>query len=1166
MSPNHSMFSRMRILRVFCGLAMVCVLGVAGARVVAAQEVVAIAAGGPAQSNSGGGDHPFVADEYFTGGGSNQVSTATVSLTEPGTNAAPMAVYQHARAGVFTYTIPGLTSGSQYSVLLHFAETYFTAKGNREFNVAINGTTVLTNLDIYATVGVNAALLESFTATANSSGNIVIAFTAGAANQPVVSGIEIRGSSSAGCGAVPSAPIGLTAAASSSTSIGLSWTAVTPPANCAISSYSVYGSKTSGFTPSSSTLIANGVTGTTYSNIGLIASTTYYYMVEAVDSVGTSVPSPQASATTSGVSCSTVPSAPTGLTAIASSSSSIGLSWTAVTPPANCSISSYSVYRSVTSGFTPSSSILIANGVTGTSYFDTGLAASTTYYYVVEAVDAAGTSTASSQTSAKTLNSSSTEIVAIAAGGPAQNDGTGGDASFVADEYFSGGGGNGAVTAAINLAQPGANAAPMGVYQNGRVGTSTYTIPGLAPGAQYTVLLHFAETYFAAAGERQFNVAINGTAVLTNLDVYGTVGIDAALLETFTATANSSGQIVIAFTVGAENQPLIMGIEIRGAPSACTLLPPGPPTGLTAAASSPSIIGLTWAGVTPPPNCQITYNLYGSTVSGFTPSSSTLIASGLTGTTFSNTGLAPSTIYNYVVETVDSAGASAASAQASAETNSATSCISIPTSAPTGLTAIPSTSTAIGLSWAPITAPDNCTTITYNVYGSATSGFTPSVNNEVAVGLTGTEFFNTGLTPSSTYYYIVQAADVDGASTDYSAQELATTLAPPTTLTAAASSANEIDLSFPASTATAPVIYNVFRSTTSPFTPSSSNQVGSTKSNFYNDVVLAASTTYYYIVQATGPSGTTTVGGPVNATTLPLAPNTPPFWDAGNIPATPVGDLITIKFLNRTNGKYPDSQVYWSATIGGVTISNSIAAQPTFSMPANASGRIYFYLGAVNLNTNNYWDFLEYTLGATFINMNSTRVDAFGLKYAFKLSCGDGTNIAIGETAGAFAEDRASFFQRYIDSVPAEFQTLAELESPYRIVSPGAGGFDTGGAYQTYYNNWIEQLWAVNGITIPLAIPNGDGLGNYPDLSAAIYRHVGGVAGTFSANGTLNSQALWGNPSAFYQTAPASYYAQFLHANAINAQQYAFPFDDAGGYSGDVSCTNPQTLIVAIGW
>ena len=55
------------------------------------------------------------------------------------------------------------------------------------------------------------------------------------------------------------------------------------------------------------------------------------------------------------------------------------------------------------------------------------------------------------------------------------------------------------------------------------------------------------------------------------------------------------------------------------------------------------------------------------------------------------------------------------------------------------------------------------------------------------------------------------------------------------------------------------------------------------------------------------------------------------------------------------------------------------------------------------------------------------------------------------------------------------FQALAELRSLYRIVSPSARGFDTVGLYQTY--DWIDQLWAVNGITaIPTATPNGDGL------------------------------------------------------------------------------------------
>ena len=67
---------------------------------------------GPAVSNSGGGDYSFVADEYFTGGGAATPATANISTTAAGANAAPMAVYQTQRDGVFTYTIPGLMAGA----------------------------------------------------------------------------------------------------------------------------------------------------------------------------------------------------------------------------------------------------------------------------------------------------------------------------------------------------------------------------------------------------------------------------------------------------------------------------------------------------------------------------------------------------------------------------------------------------------------------------------------------------------------------------------------------------------------------------------------------------------------------------------------------------------------------------------------------------------------------------------------------------------------------------------------------------------------------------------------------------------------------------------------------------------------------------------------------
>ena len=265
----------------------------------------------------------------------------------------------------------------------------------------MNGKYVLNDLDVFKTAGgENIAYDPEFTTSADRYGQIILQFIYGGADQPFIDGIEAvqSGNPPQSCTAVTAAPTGLTATATSSSSAGLTWTAPTPPANCTISSYTIYG----GTTANPTTVIASGVTGTSYTNTGLAANTTYYYTVAAVDAAGTSPVSAEASVKTPSGSCTAVPSAPTGLTATGTSSTSIGLSWSAVTPPANCSISSYSVYGSTSSGFTPGSGNLLSSSVTGTSYSNTGLSASTTYYYVVEATDAEGSSAASTQATATT--------------------------------------------------------------------------------------------------------------------------------------------------------------------------------------------------------------------------------------------------------------------------------------------------------------------------------------------------------------------------------------------------------------------------------------------------------------------------------------------------------------------------------------------------------------------------------------------------------------------------------------------------------------------------------------------------------------------------------------------------------------------------------------------
>ena len=142
--------------------------------------------------NAGGGAvSPFAADEDYSGGSmyavSNAISTSGV------TNPAPVAVYQDAREGTFTYTVPGFAAGSTHTVRLHFAELYFSQVGQREFNVAINGASVLSNFDIVkAAGGQYKANVQQFTATANSAGQIVVSFTNGGVNQPEFSGLEIH--------------------------------------------------------------------------------------------------------------------------------------------------------------------------------------------------------------------------------------------------------------------------------------------------------------------------------------------------------------------------------------------------------------------------------------------------------------------------------------------------------------------------------------------------------------------------------------------------------------------------------------------------------------------------------------------------------------------------------------------------------------------------------------------------------------------------------------------------------------------------------------------------------------------------------------------------------------------------------------------------------------
>src|SRR2546428_1208111 len=98
----------------------------------------------------------------------------------------------------------------------------------------------------------------------------------------------------------------------------------------------------------------------------------------------------------------TPPDSLTGLTATATSTSQINLSWITPIGDGGSPVSGYDIERS-TDGGTSWSSIVSNTGSTATTYSDTGLSSATQYTYRVSAINSIGTSSPSGTASATTL-------------------------------------------------------------------------------------------------------------------------------------------------------------------------------------------------------------------------------------------------------------------------------------------------------------------------------------------------------------------------------------------------------------------------------------------------------------------------------------------------------------------------------------------------------------------------------------------------------------------------------------------------------------------------------------------------------------------------------------------------------------------------------------------
>src|SRR5437867_6143423 len=324
----------------------------------------------------------------------------------------------------------------------------------------------------------------------------------------------------------PSPPTGLAATTVSSSQINLSWTAPADNGGSAMTGYKIERSTDGGSTWS--TLVANtGISGTTYSDIGLTHGATYTYRVSAINSIGTGSPSDTASATTLAVTASPL----NGLSATTASSSQINLSWAPPADNGGSAITGYKIERSTDGGSTWST--LVANtGSTATSYSDTVLTHTTTYTYRASSINSVGTSSPSSTTSATTL--------AVAPSPP-----TGLAATTVSSSQ-------------INLswtapADNGGSAMTGYKIERSTDGGSTWSTLVANTGSTATSYSDTVLTHTTTYTYRVSSINAVGTSSPSNTASATTLAVAPASPTGLTATAASSSQIGLTWTAPADN-------------------------------------------------------------------------------------------------------------------------------------------------------------------------------------------------------------------------------------------------------------------------------------------------------------------------------------------------------------------------------------------------------------------------------------------------------------------------------------------------------------------------------------------------------------------------------------------------------------------------------------
>ena len=682
------------------------------------------------------------------------------------------------------------------------------------------------------------------------------------------------------------------------------------------------------------------------SDTGLGDNALTNYQVVAVDAAGTFSPAASATATT-------VPSAPTGLSAVAPQSPpatrELDLSWTA--PPAGAT--GYTVLRSPSGANTFSP--ILSPGATNAK--DTsGLSDVTAYDYEVQAVNVSGKS--SGPSAIKTGTTTPAQVTALTAAANATTPATAIDLTWavtppggarinyrVYRSTTSGLGTGGTLLTpgtsnATALTDRGLSPAtpyyyvvvaqdanapnyvgPVSAEQTAT--TQAAQKPTLtATNVQNTLQVNLGWNLVAGAtgyrvqridgttgGCPAYNGPGNGWADVTGA---GSLAPNATSTTDMTFAASDAGHTWCYDVIpsGAGTLPSSVASALLAAPPPSTLTPVtlapgsgGPTTGTT--------IRVSWSYTGAPAGTASVdiYRCSNAGTAGCTPSIGVPVKSfaspGASGG-FDDTGLTPATTYSYTALGTNTSGQYAAGAV----TSSATTGPAAPQGV--GANAHVSTGNTITVTWNRIV--DGTVTTGYSVLRGAANGsagvygdtgFPKAVAN-ASCGATTCSYDDNSLPNGTSYHYAVEAVSGPFASAASSDASASTQSSAPANLIAVASApgtVRQIQLNWGA--ATGATSYDVYRSTSAIGTPSGGVYCTTGSVVTFTDTGggcaagggLPAGTTYHYVV--TLPASVSNKSNEATALTAPLSP-APLTFSAADGPACP--------------GSKPCVTLMWSAT------------------------------------------------------------------------------------------------------------------------------------------------------------------------------------------------------------------------------------------------------------